>query len=94
MKRDVVIHSSPPTNSVRVPLVRTSVRGLSKTGRSPIKALSFPLLGQHECPGVPSFAFLVKGGISRIAGRVVLTEGCFFSDRRLLLNRFVVSAGA
>ena len=41
MKRAVVIHSSPHTNSVRVPHVRTSVRGLTKTGRSPIKALSF-----------------------------------------------------
>ena len=41
MKRGVVIHSSPPTHSVRVPHVRTSVRGIRKTGRSPIKALSF-----------------------------------------------------
>ena len=37
----MVIPSSPRPNSVRVPHVRTSVRGLIKTGRSPIKALSF-----------------------------------------------------
>jgi hypothetical protein len=43
MKRGLVIHSSAHTNSVWVPHVRTSVRGLIKTGRSPIKALtSFP----------------------------------------------------
>ena len=43
MKRNVVIHSHPHTNSVWVPHVRTSVRGLIKTGRSPIKALTtFP----------------------------------------------------
>jgi len=43
MKRNLVIHSSPHTDSVWVPHVRTSVRGSTKTGRSPIKALSFSL---------------------------------------------------
>ena len=43
MKPGLGIHSSPYTNSVWVPHVRTSVRGLIKTGRSPIKALTtFP----------------------------------------------------
>jgi hypothetical protein len=39
----LAIHTPPHTDSGRVPHVRTSVRGLSKTGRSPIKGLSFPL---------------------------------------------------
>jgi len=41
MKRGVVLPSSPHPNSVRVPHVRTSVRRSTKTGRSPIKGLSF-----------------------------------------------------
>ena len=48
MKRDVVIHAFPRTNSVRVPHVRTSVRGATKTGRTPIKALSFSLFPYHQ----------------------------------------------
>jgi hypothetical protein len=39
----LAIHTPPHTDSGRVPHVHTSVRGLSKTGRSPIKGLSFPL---------------------------------------------------
>jgi hypothetical protein len=42
MKRSFLeIHSSTHTNSERVPHVRTSVRGLIKTGRSPSKVFLF-----------------------------------------------------
>src|SRR5271168_3913692 len=37
----LILSSSTHTNSERVPHVRTSVRGSIKTGRSPIKGLSF-----------------------------------------------------
>jgi hypothetical protein len=44
MKRKVLlIRYSIQINTERVPHVRTSVRGLIKTGRSPIKGLSFSL---------------------------------------------------
>jgi hypothetical protein len=42
-KSVLVIYSSVRPSSERVPHVRTSVRGLIKTGRSPIKGLSFRL---------------------------------------------------
>ena len=71
MKRNVVIHSSPHTDSVWVPRVRTSVRGSTKTGRSPIKALSFSLFRHHQSSGAPSFALLAKGGKSRICGEAL-----------------------
>jgi hypothetical protein len=48
MKRNFLeIHSSTHTNSERVPHVRTSVRGLIKTGRSPSKVclFLFPVTG-------------------------------------------------
>jgi hypothetical protein len=44
--RVLVIHSSTHIHSERVPHVRTSVRGLIKTGRSPIKGLCFSF--SHE----------------------------------------------
>ena len=68
MKRGLVIPSSPHTNSVWVPHVRTGVRGLSKTGRSPIKALSFSLFRDQQCSGALSFAILAKDRISRVCG--------------------------
>jgi hypothetical protein len=42
----LAIHTPPHTDSGRVP-PRASVRGLSKTVRSPIKGLSFPLSGNE-----------------------------------------------
>jgi hypothetical protein len=62
MKRGLVIRSSAHTNSVWVPHVRASVRGLIKTGRSPIKALtSFPQ--SRTWVGPISRSFLARCGI-------------------------------
>jgi hypothetical protein len=50
-------HSAPQAHTEGVPHVRTSVRGSGKTGRSPIKGLSFSLCPTEElgCPISRSF---------------------------------------
>jgi hypothetical protein len=71
MKRSfLVIHSFTRTNSGRVPHVRTSVRGLRKTGRSPSKVCLFPLSrdevsSQKGAHVVRSIAAYRKFGASR-----------------------------
>jgi hypothetical protein len=61
MKRSSGHPLFPQTNSVWVPHVRTSVRGLTKTGRSPIKALT--TLPQSRTLGPISRSFLARCGI-------------------------------
>ena len=86
----LVIHSFTQTNTGRVPHVRTSVRGLSKTGRSPIKGLSFSFpREQNRVPHIPDFLRCFVGSLNFM--RLSLKKGAHAALSSAAYRKFGVS---
>jgi hypothetical protein len=73
------IHSYTHINSGRVPHVRTSERGLMKTGRSPIKGLSSVSSHNHNA----SYPGRFRSAARKSSTRLVFSTSSFVSQARL-----------
>ena len=74
-------HPAPQTHTAGVPHVRTSVRGLIKTGRSPIKGLSFSPCLAKELGSTATLPF-DRRGIDQLRNRQIPASPTQIASRK------------